>query len=64
VCRTFFGKYKSISESGYNAYREWTETGYQTGPAVSNKTEEKHRTPQQKMEGPNVPRGIMKRHYA
>jgi hypothetical protein len=43
-------------------HRESTETGYQAGPAVSNKKEEKHRTPEEKMEGPNVPRGSRKRH--
>jgi len=32
--------------------------GTKAGPAVSNKREEKHRTPEEKVEGPNVPRGL------
>jgi hypothetical protein len=28
VCRTLFGKYKSINKSGYNTYIEWIKTGH------------------------------------
>jgi len=27
-CRTLFRKYDRINKSGYNTYRDWTQTGY------------------------------------
>jgi hypothetical protein len=44
--------------------RNGQKQGTTAGPAVSNKREEKHRTPEEKMEGTNARRGLRKRHYA
>jgi hypothetical protein len=44
-----------MNKNGCNTEKGWTQTGYPSRHCIINQEEEKHRTPEEKMEGPTLP---------